>query len=78
VDAVLRGMARFRVLNTCLYPGFRADLADRAEARIPLSSLFSTTGSGANPTLSATLATASVAGASGLKLHVCTVIIGDE
>jgi hypothetical protein len=33
---------------------------------------------GSNPTLSATLATASVAGASGLKLHVCTVIIGDE
>jgi hypothetical protein len=33
---------------------------------------------GSNPTLSATLAMASVAGASGLKLHVCTVIIGDE
>ena len=24
-----------RVLNTCLYPGFRADLADRAEAELP-------------------------------------------
>jgi len=23
------------VLNTYLYPGFRADLADRAEARMP-------------------------------------------
>ena len=26
---------RLRVLNTCLYPGFRADLADREEAEIP-------------------------------------------
>jgi hypothetical protein len=24
-----------RVLNTCLYPGFCADLADRAEGRTP-------------------------------------------
>jgi hypothetical protein len=35
VDAVLKGMAQFRVLNTCLHLGFRADLADRVEARIP-------------------------------------------
>ena len=34
VDAVLKGMVQFRVLNTCLYQSFRADLADRAEARI--------------------------------------------
>ncbi len=33
--AVLKGMAQFRVLNTCLYPGFRAGLADREEVRIP-------------------------------------------
>ena len=32
VEALLKGMAQFRVLNTSLYQGFRADLADRAEA----------------------------------------------
>jgi hypothetical protein len=25
VDAVFKGLAQFRVLNTCLYQGFRAD-----------------------------------------------------
>src|SRR5688572_18091501 len=42
-----------RVLNTCLYLGFRADLADREEGKNTLSPLFSTTSSGSNPTLSA-------------------------
>jgi hypothetical protein len=32
--AVFKGLAPFRVLNTCLYEGFRADQADREEARI--------------------------------------------
>jgi len=32
--AVFKGLAQFRVLNTCLYQGFRADQADREEARI--------------------------------------------
>ena len=27
--------AQVRVLNTCLYPGFRADLADREETKMP-------------------------------------------
>jgi hypothetical protein len=30
-----RGEAAVHVLNTCLYLGFRADLADREEARMP-------------------------------------------
>jgi hypothetical protein len=34
VEALLKGMAQFRVLNTCLYQGLRADLADREEAEI--------------------------------------------
>src|SRR5262245_5336923 len=41
------------VLNTRLHLGFER-MADRAEARMPLSSLFSTIGGGANPTLSET------------------------
>jgi hypothetical protein len=32
--SLLKGMAQFRVLNTCLYQGFRADLADRDETEI--------------------------------------------
>jgi hypothetical protein len=44
-----------RVLNTCRYHGFRAVLADRAEIKNPVSYLFSITGSGSNPTLSANM-----------------------
>jgi hypothetical protein len=32
--AVFKGLAQFRVLNTCLSQGVRADQADREEARI--------------------------------------------
>ena len=53
-DAIMpyTNVYRSRVLNTCLYRGFGADLADRAKQK-PLNPLFSTTSSGSNPTLSA-------------------------
>src|SRR5258705_2239797 len=33
VDAVFKGLAQFHLLNTCIYQGFRAEQADREEAR---------------------------------------------